>query len=97
MRQDFPTTPGQKKSDVNEIIHIQGLAFARQFISRATVSTSVRMPYTSPLEIAAVTAASKVRSKISKTHHDKFAWLHPPESKDFCTSVVEQWLKVRTK
>ena len=49
------------------------------------------MPLTSPLEFAAASAASKVRSKISRTTHDRYAWLHPPDSKEYCKDVVDIW------
>ncbi|KAL4948357.1 hypothetical protein BDW69DRAFT_94548 [Aspergillus filifer] len=51
------------------------------------------MPSTSPLVSAAVVAAAKVRSKISKVTHDRYPWLFiSPESKEDVRPVVESWL-----
>jgi hypothetical protein len=54
------------------------------------------MPYTSPLEIAAATAAAKVRSQITRTTHDRYPWLFiSPTSKADVRPVVECLLEVR--
>lgn len=51
------------------------------------------MPSASPLEHAAVVAAAKVRSKISRTSHDRYPWLFiSPDSKEDVRPVVEKWL-----
>ncbi|PIG81831.1 hypothetical protein AARAC_011566 [Aspergillus arachidicola] len=52
------------------------------------------MPVSSPLKAAAKTAAAKVRSKVSRSSHEKYAWLYaPPATKDDINPVVECWLK----
>ncbi|KAL3439700.1 hypothetical protein BJX65DRAFT_300932 [Aspergillus insuetus] len=51
------------------------------------------MPLASPLENAAVIAAAKVRSKISKPTHDRYSWLFiSPVCKEDVKPVVESWL-----
>ena len=53
------------------------------------------MPSASPLEAAAVVAAAKVRSKISRASHDRYPWLFiSPDSKEDVKPVVETWLSV---
>jgi hypothetical protein len=54
------------------------------------------MPLASPLENAAVVAAAKVRSKISKPTHDRYSWLFiSPDCKEDVKPVVESWISVR--
>lgn len=54
------------------------------------------MASTSPLQSAAVKAAAKVRSKISKSTHDRYPWLFiSRDSKEDVKPVVECWLSVR--
>ncbi|KAL4888233.1 hypothetical protein BDV59DRAFT_147370 [Aspergillus ambiguus] len=51
------------------------------------------MPSASPLYDAAVVAAAKVRSKISRASHDQYPWLFvSPGSKEDVRPVVESWL-----
>lgn len=54
------------------------------------------MASTSPLQSDAVKAAAKVRSKISKSTHDRYPWLFiSPESKEDVKPVVERWVSDR--